>query len=59
MERREKYSKIALILFLIFLIWVLLQFLAPVFLPENSVDDLSGLVAISDNDHTISNMSFP
>ena len=59
MERRGKYSKIIIILFLIFSIWVLLQFLAPVFLPENSVEDLSGLVALSDNENTINNMSFP
>jgi uncharacterized membrane protein len=44
---------------LIFFIWVLLQFLAPIFLPENSVEDLSGLVALSDNENTINNMSFP
>lgn len=59
MERRGKYSKIIIILFLIFFIWVLLQFLAPIFLPENSVEDLSGLVALSDNENTINNMSFP
>ncbi|UCF11901.1 MAG: DUF2085 domain-containing protein [Thermoplasmatales archaeon] len=59
MERRAKYSKIIIILFLIFFIWVLLQFLAPIFLPENSVEDLSGLVVLSDNENTINNMSFP
>ena len=59
MERRVKYSKITLILFLFFFIWIILQFLAPFFLPENSVTDLSGLVGVSDNDFQISNMSFP
>lgn len=59
MERRGKYSKIIIILFLIFFIWVLLQFLAPIFLPETSVEDISGLVALSDNENTINNMSFP
>ena len=59
MERRGKYSKIIIILFLIFFIWIFLQFLAPIFLPENSVEDLSGLVALSDNENTINNMSFP
>lgn len=59
MERRGKYSKIIIILFLIFFIWALLQFSAPIFLPENSVEDLSGLVALSDNENTLNNMSFP
>jgi uncharacterized membrane protein len=41
------------------LIWALLQFLAPLALPTGSVSDLSGVVAFSDNDHVIENMSFP
>jgi uncharacterized membrane protein len=41
------------------MVWVLLQFIAPVLLPTGSVSDLSGLVAVSDNEQTIQNMSFP
>jgi len=40
-------------------LWISLQFLAPLALPENSVQDLSGLVAVSDNEYTIDNMNFP
>ena len=60
MERRGKcFSKITLILFVLFFLWVFLQFLAPVMLPENSVDDLTGLVAVSDNNQIIDDMVFP
>jgi uncharacterized membrane protein len=41
------------------MVWVLLQFIALVLLPTGSVSDLSGLVAVSDNEQTIQNMSFP
>jgi len=37
----------------------LLQFLAPIALPEARVNDLSGLVAVSDNENTINDMDFP
>ena len=59
MERRGKFSKIIFVFFVIFLIWALLQFLAPMVLPENSVTDLSGLVAVEDNENTIENIGFP
>jgi len=60
MERRGKSSRIViLIFFVLFSIWILLQFLAPLFLPEGSVDDLSGLVGVSDNEELSSKMSFP
>jgi uncharacterized membrane protein len=41
------------------MVWVLLQFIAPLMLPTGSVSDLSGLVAVSDNEPVIQNMSFP
>ena len=59
MERREKYSKVIIVFFILFSIWILLQFLAPLFLPEGNVDDLSGIVAVSDNEKNIEEMSFP
>ncbi|UCD13157.1 MAG: DUF2085 domain-containing protein [Thermoplasmatales archaeon] len=60
MERREKcFRSLTFVFLLLFSLWVCLQFLAPVFLPENSVHELSGLVAMSDNDKTINDMGFP
>jgi len=59
MERRQKYSKAIIFFFVLFLLWIVIQFLAPISLPKNSVNDLSGMVGVSDNDETISKMSFP
>jgi len=60
MERRGKcFSWFTVILFVLLLLWVVLQFSAPLVLPENSVTDLSGLVAVSDNEYEIQGMSFP
>ena len=54
MENRGKSSRtIILIFFSIFLIWFLLQLIAPLWLPTDSVDDLSGLVALEDNEKPI------
>ncbi|MCK5261574.1 MAG: DUF2085 domain-containing protein [Thermoplasmatales archaeon] len=60
MERRERcFRNLTFVLFVLFSLWISLQFLAPLALPENSVQDLSGLVAVSDNEYTIDNMDFP
>ena len=60
MQRRAKFFKsIIFVFFVFFSIWILLQVLAPIALPKGSVSDLSGLVAISDNEDTINNMDFP
>ena len=60
MERREKcFRNLTFVLFIIFLLWTLLQFLAPLAVPENSIQELSGLVVISDNDKSIENLDFP
>jgi uncharacterized membrane protein len=59
MEKREKYSKAIIVFFILFSIWILLQFLAPLFLPDGSVSDLSGIIAVSDNEKNIEEMSFP
>ena len=60
MERRGKSSrKLIVFFFVLFLLWVLLQFLAPLFLPNGSVDDLSGLVGVSNNEKLIDKMPFP
>jgi uncharacterized membrane protein len=62
MERREKSSKttfLIIVLFLIFLMWSLLQFFAPLILPSNSVGELDGVVGFTDNYNKIENMSAP
>ncbi len=60
MERREKPFRSAIfVLFIIFSLWVILQFLAPLMLPAGSIQDISGAVAVSDNDYVTENMSFP
>jgi len=61
MEPRVRSFKLILILlfFVFFLIFVLLQFLAPLYLPSGSVDDLSGLVGVYDNEETIINIPSP
>ncbi len=60
MQRRAKYFRsVIFIFFVLFSLWILLQFLAPLALPKGSVSDLSGLVAISDNEDTINDMDLP
>ena len=60
MERRGKSSRLIILIFFIpFLIWILLQFLAPLALPHGSVDDLSGLVGVSDNEKMIDTIPAP
>jgi uncharacterized membrane protein len=58
-RRKHPFKSIVLIFFVVFFLWVLLQFLAPLSLPSESVTDLSGVVGFSDNEQTIQNMSFP
>ena len=58
-KRVNSSKKIILIFFVLFLIWILLQFLAPLALPSNSVKDLSGLTAVSNNEEIISKMPQP
>ncbi|MFO7676795.1 MAG: DUF2085 domain-containing protein [Thermoplasmatota archaeon] len=60
MERKEKnFRSITFVLFIIFFIWILLQFLAPIMLPKGSVDDFSGFAGSIDNKDFMDNMSFP
>ena len=60
MEKRGKSSRIIIFVFFIpFLLWVLLQFFAPLVLPHNSVDDLSGATGLSDNEEVIDTMTDP
>jgi uncharacterized membrane protein len=57
--RKNRLKNIIFLFFLLFFVWVLLQFLAPLALPTGSVSNLSGVVGFSDNDQVIGNMSFP
>jgi len=60
MERRERSSSyLILFLFILFLLWVLLQFLSPLLFPCNSIDDLSGITGVVDNQETIETIPFP
>ena len=59
MKKREKLSKIIIVFFVIFLIWALIQVFAPIVLTTNSVKDLSGNVAVTDNKLAIDEMGFP
>ena len=60
MQLRAKYFRSVIFIFFVFFsLWILLQFLAPLALPKGSVSNLSGLVAISDNEDTINDMGFP
>ena len=49
MEKRERYSKWIILIFILFLIWILLQFIAPLALTHSSLDNLSGHVGVEDN----------
>jgi uncharacterized membrane protein len=62
MKRREKSSRVTIVistLFLLFFIWILLQFLAPIALPYQSVNELDGTTLFIDNQEKINNMTIP
>jgi uncharacterized membrane protein len=58
-KRKKSSSLVILVFFILFLLWIMLQFLAPLFLPSNTVKDLSGTVGVLDNEKTIDKMPFP
>jgi len=59
MEKRGRFSKTIIAFFVLFLLWTALQFLAPMFLPQGSVVDLTGTTVIADNEEANSEMPFP
>ena len=59
MERRVNVSRIIILLFLMLLLWVILQFLASFMFPSNTIQNLSGLSGVEDNTALTKNMSFP
>ena len=58
-RRKHPLKSLVFIFFVLFFVWVLLQFLAPLALPTGSVSDLSGVVGVADNDYITQQMSFP
>lgn len=59
MEKREKASNFLTILFFFLLIFVFLQFLAPLTQPTSSLSDLSGMTVFEDNEQYWSTMDHP
>jgi uncharacterized membrane protein len=60
MERREKcFKRYTFVLFIFFCLWVFLQLIAPLALPERSLEDLSGLVVVYDNENIVNAMVSP
>ena len=59
MEKRGRSSKWIILFFVPFLIWILLQFIAPLTLTTSSIDDLSGFVGVSDNKKMINDIPAP
>ena len=59
MVKRGKASRFTFILFVLFLLFVLMQLIAPLVFPSGSYPDLSGNVAIQDNEQEIATMPFP
>jgi uncharacterized membrane protein len=60
MKKKEKNSKIIKsIFFSIFLIWILLQILSPALYQSNTIDNLSGITGIKDNELTTDYFPFP
>lgn len=59
MEKREKFSKIVIVIFVIFLIWFLMQVFAPLALPKDSVKDLTGITIVEDNEVILDEMPSP
>ncbi len=58
-RRTHPFQSLFFVFFILYLIWVLLLFLAPLVLPSGTVTDLSGVVGFSDNDDVIKGLSFP
>jgi len=60
MEKRERHSKIIILLFFIPLfIWLTLQFISPIVVPRATITDLSGATGLLENKKTIDQLGFP
>jgi len=59
MERRGKVSKLMILFFLCFLFFVLLQFISPLLLPNDTVVDISGSTIFRDHPEKEHNLPMP
>lgn len=60
MKKKEKISRIiTIIFFLIFIIWILIQFISPFILPQYTINDLSGHTGLEDNKEINEELFFP
>ena len=59
MEKREKHSKIILIFFVLFLIFFLMQVIAPIMIPYGQIEDLSGYTIVTNNLDEINKIPAP
>ena len=57
--RGKSFSIVILFFFILFLLWIVLQFISPYGIPKNSVKDLSGITGIIDNQVITSDMPAP
>jgi len=60
MKKKSKFSRnIIIIFFILFILWILLQFLSTILLPSNTIDNLSGYTGFYDNKEKINKLFFP
>lgn len=59
MEKREKVSRFISAFFIVFFLFVFIQLIAPLIFAPGSYTDLSGSVAMDDNQDKIATMPFP
>ena len=60
MKKKSKFSRnIITIFFILFISWILLQFLSTILLPSNTIDYLSGYTGFYDNNEKINKLFFP
>ena len=59
MEKRGRSSKWIILFFISFLIWAILQFIAPIALPSSSLNNLSGNIGVDENTELFNDISSP
>lgn len=60
MRKKERFSKIITFIFFIFFSgWIIIQFISPIVLPYNSINDLSGITGFYDNKKMVDKIPFP
>jgi uncharacterized membrane protein len=59
MERRVGFSRWIILFFIPFLVWILLQIIAPLALQQASVTELSGNIGVADNEKMLDKIPAP